>query len=133
MKRIIILLSVVLAVSGCYLADTLNFINTPAEISLTWRGEPQVTYESQSYQMGFNDHKNEYRIYEDRLANWFTIRCSEKPVEDEQILTADVTWTGRRSTKTFEGISFTVKKTDENGYVWLWNDSDKIGIIIKHI
>ena len=44
-----------------------------------------------------------------------------------------MTWTGRRSTKTFEGISFTVKKTDENGYVWLWNDSDKIGIIIKHI
>ena len=78
MKRIIILLSVVLAVSGCYLADTLNFINTPAEISLTWRGEPQVTYESQSYQMGFNDHKNEYRIYEDRLANWFTIRCSDR-------------------------------------------------------
>ena len=51
-----------------------------SEISLSWKGVNQVTYNSADYQLGFNDGKNEYRVYDDKLADWFTVTCSQKPV-----------------------------------------------------
>ena len=50
-----------------------------SDISLTWKGNIQVTYSSSGYQMGYNDATYEYRIYDDRLANWFSLRCDSKP------------------------------------------------------
>ena len=104
-----------------------------SEISLSWKGANQVTYNSSDYQLGFNNGKNEYRVHDDKLANWFTITCSQKPVAEGETIIADVAWTGIKGTKSFTEVEFSVEKTDERGYVWLWSNSKKIGIIIKNL
>ena len=104
-----------------------------SEISLTWKGVRQVTYSPGNYQLAYNDSRHEYRVYDDKLANWFVLRCSEDPVSVGQRISADVSWTGKSSTKEFFGLEFTVEKTDEDGQIWLYNSSYKIGIVIKNI
>lgn len=102
------------------------------EISLTWKGTVQVIYDHDSYQLGYSSGRNEYRVYDDRLAYWFTLRCSERPVEEDQRITADVSWTGKSRTMTLKGIDMTVEKINEDGLVWLWSQKERISIVIKN-
>lgn len=132
MKRLKALIPAVLLIvlTGCtYLGPSWNA--TQQDVSLTWKGEQQVLYEPSTYQLGYNSSRNEYRVYDDRLAYWFTVRCSEHPLEEGQDITADVSWTGKSKTMKFNGISMTVKKIDDNGKIWLWGSKERIGIVIK--
>lgn len=133
MKRSIIFLLMAAIATGCFPEGQQSPLLELSEISLSWKGNSQIVYNSSDYQMGYSDTTNEYRIYDDRLANWFTIRCDSKPETEGQEFAADVSWTGRKSTKSFTGRTFKVEKMDENGLIWLWCQSEKIGIIIKNI
>ena len=133
MKRLMFILIVLASAAGCTLYTMEESLLPREDISLTWKGDVQVSYESSSSQMGFNDARNEYRIYSDMLADWFVLKCSEKPAGMDHVFQADVSWTGDKSTMTKTGIGFKVVKTDNEGKMWLWNESDKIGIIIKDI
>lgn len=135
MKNTIIILSIaLLALSGCNKTPEVEIpITEISDISLTWKGIQQVVYTPSNCQLSYNDQKHEYRVYDDKLANWFCVRCSEKPSSEGQQLYADVSWTGKSSTKTFNALQFTVQKTQDDGLVWLWNASGKIGIVIKNI
>lgn len=125
--------SLLLVLAGCNREETPELMPEMSEISLTWKGKSQVTYNSASYQLAFNNAKNEYRVYDDKLSNWFVCRCAEKPVSVGQKVTADISWTGESSTKTFVAIEMTVEKVDANGLIWLWSASNKIGIVIKNL
>lgn len=133
MIRRIIIFAILMIAVGCKPSNTPDTLLTQSEISLTWRGEVQLKYSGKDCQMAFNDKNIEYRVYDDNLTNWFTIKCSEKPAEEGQSITADVSWTGAKSIKSFTDKTFKVVKTDEQGYLWLQNSTDKIGIIIKNI
>ena len=132
-KRLYILAALLVILPGCREEKGPDFLLSQSEISLSWKGERQVTYSSDSYQISFNDSRNEYRIYDDRIANWFTVRCSQKPVSQGQTLTADVAWTGKKGTKSFSGAAFRVEKVNEEGLIWLISESARTGIIIKDI
>ena len=132
MKRLKALIPAVLLIvltEYTYLGPSWNA--TQQDVSLTWKGEQQVLYEPGTYQLGYNSSRNEYRVYDDRLAYWFTVRCSEHPLEEGQDITADVSWTGKSKTMKFNGISMTVKKIDDSGKIWLWGSKERIGIVIK--
>lgn len=133
MKKLAIIFIALASAAGCTLYTMEDTLLPREDISLTWKGDVQVSYESSSCQMGFNDARNEYRIYSDMLADWFVLKCSEKPAGMDHVFQADVSWTGDKSTMTKTGIGFKVVKTDNEGKMWLWNESDKIGIIIKDI
>ena len=133
MKRLTIILIALVSTAGCTLYTMEETLLPREDISLTWKGDVQVSYESSSSQMGFNDARNEYRIYSDVLADWFVLKCSERHAGMDHVFQADVSWTGKKSTMTKTGIEFKVVKTDGQGKIWLWNESDKIGIIIKDI
>lgn len=133
MKRLLIILPFLYFLTGCASEFTENNLIDQNEISLIWKGALQVSFDEATGQIGYNDTKHEYRVYNDKLSDWFTVRCSEKPAEEGQELSADVYWTGARSPKSFYGLSFTVKKISQEGLIWLWNESEKIGIIIKDI
>ena len=134
MKRLIILLTMAILTVGCeFLVVSNEFLLSQEEISLSWKNAVQIKYDSASYQMGYNDKNFEYRIYDDKIANWFSVRCSEKPISEGQTIMADVQWTGSKSTMTFTEIEFKVEKVDEDGLVWLSNTTNSIGIVIKNI
>ena len=133
MRRLLYILMSLYILAGCA-SDNMEapFMESSA-ISLTWKGSVQVLYNSKTCQLAFNESKKEFRVYDDRLADWFTLRCDEIPTQEGQNITADVTWTGERSPKIFNEEPFTVRKVSEDGRVWLWSSKNKIGIIIKHI
>jgi len=134
MKSKIIIMVVLLAMTGCTYYGSFGGSVRQENISLTWRNTLQVDYYPQTFQIGYNDSTNEYRVYDDRLAYWFMVRCSEKPVEEGQELTADISWTGKSKTMTLKEVKVTVEKMDdESGLVWLWSQSERISIVIKNI
>lgn len=101
-------------------------------ISLTWKGDIQVAYDADKFQLGYNSVNHEYRVYDDRLAYWFIVRCSEKPTDENQTVKADISWTGVNKTHKYKDIQLTVKKADSSGLIWLWSQAESIGIIIKN-
>ena len=102
-------------------------------ISINWKGSNVIEYKKDSFQLGYNDKANEYRVFKDDLSSWFTVKCSEKPVAEGQTLTADIQWKlGSQAHKSFGNLNMVVKKADDSGLVWLWNDTNSIGIIIQN-
>lgn len=133
MKRISVIFILFLTIAGCNPYNMENTFLQQSEISLTWKGEVQVSYDPADCQIGFNDKTCEYRVYDDRLSQWFTIRCSENPEEEGQVIAGDVSWTGGTGTKSFQGLPFEVKQISSDGLIKLWNEDKDIGIIIKDI
>ena len=133
MKRFFILLIFAALAASCEYIVSNEFLLMQEEISLSWKNAVQIKFDEAGYQIGFNDSNIEYRVYDDKIANWFIIRCSEKPEVKDQVITADVEWTGSKSTKSFTELEFTVEKVNEDGLVWLSNISNNIGIVIKNI
>lgn len=133
MKHLTFILLGLLTLTGCTFYSMEDILLRESEISLSWRGEQQVVYVPSEFQLAFNDRDNEFRVYSDRLGEWFTVKCSEKPSAEGQLLKADVSWTASKSTKQLKSLDMKVEKTDEEGLIWLWNSSHRIGIIIKDI
>ena len=133
MKRFLIILPLICTLAGCNPDVTESSLMEQTEISLIWKGVLQVGFDNATGQLGYNDHRHEYRVHNDKMSDWFTLRCSEEPLEVGQQLSANVSWTGARNLKSFNGLSFTVKKISQDGKIWLWNEKEKIGIIIKDI
>ena len=134
MRHKIIILTILGSIlSSC--ANNIEFMENLLDehkISLTRKGEPQITYDPDTFQLGYNSERCEYRVYDDKLAYWLVVKCSEKPVAEGQTIKADVSWTGITRTHEYSGITLTVKKTDSQGYVWLWSNTDSIGIILRN-
>lgn len=133
MRYLIFILPGLLILAGCTFYSMEDVLLQESEISLSWKGEQQVVYVPSEFQLAFNDRDNEFRVYSDKLGEWFTVRCSEKPSAEGQSLKADVSWTASKGTKLLKSIDITVEKTDEDGLIWLWNSSNKVGIIVKDI
>lgn len=132
-RKILLMTALILAAAGCCRYDVDEVLLVKTDISMTWKGQDQFVYIPASCQFSHNITTNEYRAFDDRLSNWFTIRCSERPDTEGQELTADVTWTSTDATKSEKALEFTVHKTDSKGRIWLWNKSKNIGIVIKNL
>lgn len=132
MKRLTIILAVLPLLAGCTTPSWSygSMFSGNEDIALIWKGQKQVGYEEDSYQIGYNSGRHEYRVYDDKLSNWFIVRCSEKPVTEGQKITAEVSWAGKSRTKELKDVEFTVKKTDETGLVWLWSQKERIEVVI---
>ena len=101
------------------------------EISLTVKGEVQMTYEQNLCQIGYNAEAHEFRLVNDKLTDWVIFRSDATPTNVGQKVNAYLEYTVEKDTRTMDGLAFTVEKTSPDGQVWLWNQDKKIGIIIK--
>ena len=102
-----------------------------SDISLTVRGELQMGYKENTCQLGYNEARNEFRVYDDKLANWFILKCDARPTSAGQKLKADLEYTTTKDTKTVSDLTFTVENINSEGMIWLWNQQQKIGIVVK--
>ena len=133
MKHLISILAFILLLAGCASKNELaEALLESRDISITWRGDVQVTYDPETFQLGYNSMNHEYRVYDDRLAYWFIVRCSEKPTSEGQNIKSDISWTGANKTYERKDIQLTVKKADNSGLIWLWSQAESLGIIIKN-
>ena len=101
------------------------------DVSLTIKGEVQMTYDQKTCQIGYNDGIHEFRLINDKLTDWVIFRSDATPTDEGQKVTGYLEYTVADETKKMEGLAFTVEKAAPDGHVWLWNEDKKIGIIIK--
>ncbi len=132
MKKAIILMILVSAVS-CAPYDIEEILLPREDISLTIKGEDQFSYDPLTCQAAHNSTIHEYRVFDDKLSEWFIVRCSDRPSNEGQELTADITWTASSSTKTMNSLEFRIEKMEQDGRIWMWCKKKKVGIVIKNL
>lgn len=133
MRYHIIILAFTLLLAGCTSKNELaEALLESQDISITWKGDVQVSYDPETFQLGYNSASHEYRVYDDRLAYWFIVRCSEKPTTEGQTVNAYISWTGINKTYECKDLKLTVKKADSSGLIWLWSQAESLGIILKN-
>lgn len=131
MKKMTILLTVAMLVTGCTIYDIEQILLQRDDVSLTCKGNLQFSYDEKTCQMAYNNARNEFRVHDDAIANWFTIRCYSDPATEGQTLKADLSWTTSTDTKTQKGLEFMVKQVGPDGKIWMWNDSARIGVVVR--
>ena len=90
-------------------------------------------FDPNTWQLSFSKDKLSYRVFDDKMSEYYQLTCSQLPLEKDQKLKGTVTWTTPRSTTTKKDLDFTVVKTDSQGTIWLWNGKEKIGISVRTI
>lgn len=131
--KYMLLCALLLTAAGCEPYDIDLVLLSREDVSLTWKGADQIVYEPDTWQIGYNAERNEFRVHDDEMANYFTVKCSARPTDEGQELTADVQWTMISSIKRFDGIRFEVKRVSADGYIWMWSKTHNIGVVVKKL
>lgn len=118
-------------ISSCERFRSEDILLPRNDISLTIKGKEIMSFNPNTCQLGYNDHDNEFRVLNDRLSDWFIIRTDIMPAQAGQKITASLEYTTPDNTLLLNDLEFSVEKIDRSGMVWLWNDSRKIGAVIK--
>lgn len=113
--------------------DIDEILLSRSDISLTIKGELQMSFDENTCQLGYNTGRNEFRVYDEKLSRFFIVRCSTKPASEGQEITADLEYTTAKDTRNLKDIAFKVEKTSSDGLVWLWNNDRKIGVVVKSL
>ena len=119
--------------SACNPYDVDEILMVRDDISLTWKGAEQMTYDPLTWQMGYNARKNEFRVHDDSMGNYFIVTCNAIPDTEGQELEADMQWTMKTSIKRLEGVELEVKKTSADGRIWLWGRAQGIGVVVRKL
>lgn len=135
MKKIIpyIVLLLMLMSASCTRYDVDEILLTRDDISLTFRKDLQMSYDPQTWQLGYNAAHNEFRVNDDNMANYFVLRCDARPDTEGQGVNGYIEWTVRTNIKKYRNLKFEVMKISQDGKVWLWNKSQKIGVTVKYL
>lgn len=133
MKRTFILVILTMVMAGCRGYDIEEILLSREDISLTQKGKLLFSHDAATCQLGYSSDRNEFRVYDDELGNFFIVRCNARPDTEGQTLKADLTWTTETNTKTSKGLEFKVQKTGADGRIWMWCESESIGVVVKEL
>lgn len=132
-RNITFISAALLCLAGCKRYDIDEILLQREEISLTVKGATVLEYDPLTFQLGYNAQTNEFRIFDDDLGNWFTLKCASRPATEGESVKCDLKWTSSSSTRTRSGLTFNVEKTDSKGYIWLWCKDEAIGVVVKEL
>lgn len=133
MKRTAVLVFMAMILAGCKGYDIEEILLSREDISLTQKGRLLFSHDAATCQLGYSSDRNEFRVYDDELGNFFIVRCNARPDTEGQTLKADLTWTTETNTKTSKGLEFKVQKTGADGRIWMWCESESIGVVVKEL
>ena len=88
-------------------------------------------YNPLTCQYSFNRQKAAFSIFTDSASDYITAVLSELPSEKGQKVSGELSWTTERDIKTQKISVLKVVKTAEDGTVWLWNSTEKIGLCVR--
>ena len=131
MKRYLTIIFTALILAGCADVSIDEVLLSSNDVSVSLKGKVLYTFNPDKAQAAYDRENNLYRYLDDDLGCWFEVRCHTRPATAGEVIKADIDWATRTSFRTEKEMVFSVEKTDETGMIWLWNDSEDIGIIIK--
>ena len=120
-----------LSLTACLRYDIDEVLLERTEVSLTLKGKPQYAFSSDSGQMAINADRTVFRYLADDLTSWMEVNCQSRPGGIGDKLIADVKWKSATSSGDEKGLVFEIKQTDGSGMIWLWNNTNNIGLIIR--
>ena len=123
MKRIryIGIAGAAIMLSSCLGPQPEEILLPLTDIALTVKGNIQASFNPETDQIGYNSERNEFRMTDDKIANWVILQCSATPTTEGQVLTANLEYTTQDDVIKLSDLKFTVEKTSPEGLVWLWN------------
>lgn len=133
MKRAITIIFAAILLAGCQEYDIEEILLQREDISLTIKGDEVLVYDEETFQLGYSSEKNEFRVFDDNLANWFVLKCSARPSTEGQEVKADLSWTSPNTTRTRKGLTFTVERTGPGGFIWLWCETEAAGVVVREL
>ncbi len=98
-------------------------------ISLTVNKVKVFEYDPMTCQLGYNDTKREFRVSTDKMSDYFVVTLSKIPSAKDENVTGSISWTGEDYTKDLKNLTFQTVKI-ERGKIWLWNQANKLAVII---
>ena len=131
MKRLVIFTLALLSLTACLRYDIDEILLERTDVSLTLRGKLQYAFAADYGQVGINADRTLFRYMTDDLANWIEVKCQTRPGGVGEKLIADVKWKSTLSSGEEKGLEFEVRQTDGSGMIWLWNNANNIGLIIR--
>jgi len=109
-----------------------DFLDTN-NIVLWVKGSAVHTYDPLTWQLSCNRSKYEFRVSNDTMSEYYVLTCDKMPLEMDQEVIGNLTWTTTSSTASAKNLTFKVVKTDSNGNIWLWNGKEKIGVSVRSV
>ena len=131
MKKILIYILTAISFVSCVKYDINEVLLVHTDVSLSQKGKVQYTFDASTGQMGCNAEKTIYRYINDNLSSWLEVKCQAKPGGVGEIVVADLSWKVKSTVNELKGLEFEIKQTDGNGMIWLWDNTNNIGLIIR--
>ena len=131
MKRYMFFIIAALSLSACVQYNLDEVLLEQSEVSLSIKGKNQYVFHSASGQMAFNSENTLYRYMDDNMSSWLELKCQSKPGGVGDKVVADLKWKSKESSGDEKDIEFDIKQTDDKGTIWMWNDTNNIGLIIR--
>lgn len=131
MRKLAILVLALISLAACAEYDINEVLLVRTDISLTQRGKTQYVFPADYGQMAINADRTIFRYMTDELSNWLELKCQSRPGGVGDKFIADVRWKSTSSSGEEKELEFEIKQTDGNGMIWLWNNTNNIGLIIR--
>lgn len=137
MKKLAVLTTMLLSACAAALfpACTPGFsseeFSLEQDIGLCIKGNYVLRYDSDKFQLGYNEDRAEFWITDDNMADYVILKCNSFP-ENGSTVKADLIYTTENDLIKKSGLSFKVTEYDDrSGKIWLWSQSGRIGVIVK--
>ena len=122
-------------IAGCeppYIVDEI--LLQEDRVSLVQNGAIVFEYDGNTCQLSYNAKRNEYRAMDDDMADYFIFRSNASLSDVGQEVTAELEYTTPSDVKIEQGLIFRVERMDQStGLVWLWCNSNNIGVVVRKI
>ena len=102
------------------------------DISLVIQGSTKIKYIPETFQIGFNVDRRQFRIHNDTMSEYYILTCSSMPEREGEKIKCSLKYV-INGKPNFKNLTFEVVKTDASGIIWLWNSKKEIGLTVKAI
>lgn len=133
-KIILFAAAIILLVTGCSRKDSMgeaDFVSRTSGISLTVNGKEIMKYAAREHQIAYNASLHQFRLSDDTLNNYFVLTLERIPENTGEVVSGELVYTTDDDILKLKA-DFSVSKIS-NGKIWLWNNQDKIGIVVQEI
>lgn len=102
-------------------------------LALTVRNSVKVEYVPETYQIGFNADRHQFRIHNDTMSEYYILRCQDLPDHQGQKIRCSLKYASEGKAFYKGVLTYEVLKTDNDGKFWLWNTEKGIGAAVREI